>query len=275
KLEDNQMVISNGMNFRKEHIELLKGLKIGIQLSLFATDVSARMDVMKGSLSQNQRAIDTLDLFESQGIEYGVTIVPYKKYLRNGVMEKIFSDLKGHHVKEFVMHKPGYTKLTPANIVEELNIPDQELLDFGAMIWDKYQMNVRIEGVLPVEKNVSEFLRLSKSLEPLRNLGNKFKLFLCSPKAHSLIKLVLRKMEMQDYELKPVESHVFGGSVDCAGLLTVEDYVIAINEYLTGGGKKVDFIVMSKRSFDINKEDLKMVSVYKLEEIFNAKVLLV
>ncbi|MBF0595088.1 MAG: radical SAM protein [Candidatus Omnitrophica bacterium] len=274
KVQDKQVIISNGMNITQEHVRLIKKLKLGIQMSLNCCDIEARRAIMKGSYLQNKNAVEAVDLFEQHGISYEIAIVPYKKYLHNGVLEDVFRCLKGHHVKSFVVHKPGHTRFTPDAIAEELKIDDQELLDFGAMVRQKYQQRVSIDGYLSVERKMSEFFRIRSALARMPFCWSQPKLFLCSQRAEQFIRFVLKKAEIKNYRFRAVEPRVFGGSADCAGLLTVEDYRLSVQEYLKENPKP-DYMILSKKSFDINHEDLKMVSAYKLQEMFNIKVILV
>ena len=77
-------------------------------------------------------------------------------------------------------------------------------------------------------------------------------------------------MGVQKYEIRVVNSNVFGGNVKCAGLLLVEDYIKVIAEFLKKyRSKRPEYIFLPRNSFDKNMEDLSMESVVRIRDIYN------
>ena len=98
------------------------------------------------------------------------------------------------------------------------------------------------------------------------HLNSKSKLFLCSQAVENILPLALTKLGIPNYRIKTVKSRVFGGSIDCAGLLLVEDYIYAIKEFLgEKQNKKPEIVILSSAGFDNNNEDLRMTPVCKIE----------
>ena len=73
---------------------------------------------------------------------------------------------------------------------------------------------------------------------------------------------------------KAVQSRVFGGNVTCAGLLLVEDYVIAVQDHVADGGPPPEQVVVPRVSFDVNDEDLSMRPIGDLARETASSVLL-
>lgn len=276
KLSNNALIFTNGMNLTVEHIKIIKKLNLYLYLSLNSANITTRGKIMGGSYLKNKNAIDSVNMLDKYDVNYSVWIVPLQSTLNNGDLESTIRYLKNSKVESIVIHRPGYTKYTPSHIANELTIPDKELLDFILLMKQRYKVNLDIERLSAISKFRNIFYVLSELFKNAKHLNNKRKLFLCAETVKDILPLVLKKMEMQNYKIKVVKSKVFGGNVDCAGLLLVEDYICAIKEFLEQKqNKKPDIIILPRISFDINMEDLSMAPVRKIENRYELKLILV
>jgi len=274
KLAKESFVFTNGMvDISVEHLKCIKKLNIVFCLSLNSANVSMRKKIMGSSYSKNKNAIDSIERLEKYDLDYFLTMVPLRSILDNGDLENTFKFLKNSKVKEIWIHRPGYTKLTPEPIAKELSIDDKELFEFVSLMRERYKVNVSVSTLSPVEieKMLSRWLEVFFNKN--KDLIKKRKLFLCSECVKDIFPLVLEKLKMQHYEIKVVKSKVFGGNITSAGLLLVEDYICAIDEFLKQGKKrKPECLIISSLSFDINKEDIRMVSYKEIENRCGIKV---
>ena len=269
-------IFTNGMDLSVEHIKIIKKLNLYLYLSLNSADIITRRKIMGGSYFKNKNAIDSIYTLDKYDVNYHVWIVPLRSNLNNGDVESTIRYLKNSKVESIDIHRPGYTKYTPSHIAKELTIPDKELFEFILLMKKKHKVNIDIERLSAGSKFKDIFYRLRTLFKNTKNLHIKKKLFLCSKAVEDILPLVLIKMEMQNYKIKVVESKVFGGNVDCAGLLLVEDYICAIEEFLRQSqNRKPEVIILPRVSFDINMEDLSMTPVRKIQNRYKLKLILV
>lgn len=272
---DEVILFTNGMNLTLEHIKLIKKLNLFLCLSLNSANVEYRMKIMGGSYIENIKAINSLEILDRYGLKYSVWIVPTISALNNGDLENSIKYLKNYKCRTVKIHRPGYTKYTPLDIAKELTIPDQVLLDFILTMRKRYKINITFEVLFGLEK-IKIFLGAIRMLFNNTIYSKKRKLFLCSYGMKEIAPLILKTNRYDKYSIKVVKSNVFGGNVDCAGLLLVEDYVFAIDEFLRQNeDKKPEVLILPRRSFDINLEDLSMVSPRILETKYKAKLVLI
>lgn len=73
------------------------------------------------------------------------------------------------------------------------------------------------------------------------------------------------------YDVLKVSNRFFGGSIKCAGLLTVEDVIVAVREYLNER-RRPDLIVLPPAMFDYKGRDLLGRSINEIEKELNISV---
>lgn len=95
-------------------------------------------------------------------------------------------------------------------------------------------------------------------------------LICASSLAYSLLKEAVRFLS-KEWEVIRTENAFFGGSICCAGLLTVADYQAAIDEYLKQNAPP-EVIFLAARSFDRWGRDLLGQSYLLLEELYDIPV---
>lgn len=110
------------------------------------------------------------------------------------------------------------------------------------------------------------------SLTEIDNTVKKHKskkpLVITSELGYPIVKLGLEKFLIKDIELLKVKNRWFGGSIMCAGLLTVHDIIYEISEQ----NEKWDLIIVPSISFDIYGKDLSGHGFYEIEEKLGIKV---
>lgn len=276
KLSPHTPIFTNGMALSEKHIKIIKKLNLCLYLSLNTADITTRKNIMGGSCKNNRNAIDSIAILDKYNVDYHVWIIPLRNTLNTGNVENTIKYLKNSKMKTIVFHKPGYTKYTPSYITKELTIPEKELFDFALSMNKKYDVTIDIARLSVSERAMEILGKLHKLFNNSKHLNSKSKLFLCAETVKDILPLILTKMGIQNYKIQIVKSKVFGGNVDCAGLLLVEDYLCALKEFLEQKqNKKPEFLILPRVSFDINMEDLSMTSISKIENRYKIKLILV
>ncbi len=94
-------------------------------------------------------------------------------------------------------------------------------------------------------------------------------LLLTSELAYPVINMALRKFCGENVEALTVKNNYFGGSIKCAGLLTVDDFRVALEKYFYANpAPKPALIMLPGRAFDLRGRDIKGVFYGELQEIF-------
>jgi len=275
KLSPNAEIFTNGMNLTEAHVRAIKKLNLNLYISLNSADVEIRKKMMGGTLEKNKHAIEVTRLLDEYDVDYYAWIVPLKSTLENGDTEKTIRYLDKTRVKSIQIHRPGYTKLAPAHIAEDLTIPDKTLLEFSLSMREKYQVHINVVILSPQLKCQHIFNRLAALFRNVSDLPAKKKLFLCSKSVENELPLVLKSMKIENYDLHLVPSKVFGGNIDCSGLILVEDYLDAIEAFLVQEKNgEPEVLILPGGSFDINLEDLSMAPAQKIQDRFGIPFIL-
>jgi NifB/MoaA-like Fe-S oxidoreductase len=268
---------TNGMGLSKEHIKIMRKTGMELSLTLSSTNINTRKGMMGGSYLDNKMAIDSLEMLDKLGVKYHVVIIPLRSNLNSGDLENTYKVLSKHKLQYIAISRPGYTKLTPAHIAEELALSHEEMWEFLDMVEKKYKIKVLLPYI-PKPKMRYEYVTevLSDLFSSSKDLNRKRKLFLCAESVKDILPKVVKELGIQRYDIKPVESKVFGGNIECAGLLLVEDYIYAVEEYLRNTKKpRPEVMIMPRESFDINMEDISMTHAKKIIDRFKIKVVVV
>lgn len=98
-------------------------------------------------------------------------------------------------------------------------------------------------------------------------------LILASEGGAGLIKEGLVKKGLNELKdkIKAVKNMTFGGNIKAAGLLMVNDFTFALDEYLLEG-KKPKLLLLPSIAFDHRGKDLRGIDYLEIEEAFNIKV---
>lgn len=266
-------LFTNGTELNEEIIKTCKKLGLYLSVSLNSTNPEVRTDMMGGCYERNKKAIDSIAKLDKYDVNYCVWIVPLRSNLENGDLEQTIRDLRESKADNIFIHLPGYTKYTPSQMLKELIISQKELRQFVSDMRQKYKIKIFLEIPAIEECFINILLKLSRLFKKKKYLNKKKKLFLCAQSVENVFPLVLQKMQIQKYEIRSVKSTVFGGSVECAGLLLVEDYIKAIADFLEKEGhERPDYVFLPRNSFDVNKEDLSMNSVMSIKDKYNVKL---
>lgn len=272
---DKAIIFSNGLHLTEEMVRVVKELGLHVILSLQMLDSSRKGKVIGNTNSRNMKAFDALRLLNRLEVSHSVAIVPLMQNVINGDFKATIDFVAELGTGSVLIHRPGYTKYTPPQVVKELVIPSQFFFEVIKRHRQKYNTkfdfshNTRIGNAKRIGRAIIELLRREKELVNLR------KLFLYAESVEEVFPLVLKELPVGDYESQMVKSNVFGGNVQAAGLLLVEDYIAAIEQFLQRRpGYRPEAMILPRMTFDKNNEDLGMTPAKRLEERFGIKLYL-
>jgi len=268
------LVFTNGKILTEKHARLFKKFGLTPSLSLSSADYISQNIAARGNYFNRSAFGNSLSLLQKYKVDYSIWIVPSKTAFESGKLQKIINSLINWGVKTIIMHRPGYTRFTPKMVAEELSIADASLLDFVA----KNQKRGKADIVFEVPEIQELLLQLHfavRQLLKMKRIANKKKLFLCPVPIEKKLSLVLSTLKIENYKIQSVKAEVFGGNVDCAGLLLIKDYITAIDQFFNSHHAWVpEVMILPQRSFDINLEDLSMTPARTLEEKYTTPVIL-
>lgn len=258
------LVDTNGMHIREEHAKVLVGGWIrNVAIHLLNYD-------------QTEKALHFLDEYD---VRYYINIVPTQNIIDSGQVESWIQKLQSNNPKFITLSRPGYTKFTPPKLVKKMLMSDGELWFFAEKLQKMYpdipidvDLDLSTYGVAGAEilKSVQFFIKHYLEGE---NLVRSKVLFLTAKSVEAIFEGIIETCTpFKDYRVFPVENRTFGGSANAAGLLTVEDYIAAIEETLETGYRP-DFIVCSVDSFLYDNEDLRGVPPSAIEDKFKIPVI--
>ncbi|MBO8169251.1 MAG: DUF512 domain-containing protein [Thermoanaerobacteraceae bacterium] len=101
-------------------------------------------------------------------------------------------------------------------------------------------------------------------LDVLNNCRAARVLVLTSRFAYPMIQVAAEKVATAEVKVMPVQNRTFGGSIGCAGLLTVDDLLPVIKE----NHRRFDLITVPRMAFDQQGRDLLGNTIWDLEKAF-------
>lgn len=115
-----------------------------------------------------------------------------------------------------------------------------------------------------VIRDIEKAVQRHKSVNPL---------IITSKLGYGIIKLCMDSIASADYNVLPAENVFFGGTIMCAGLLTVDDIIQKVNEY-----KQInmpDLIIIPSIAFDIYGRDISGKHWSEIENIVEIKTVII
>ena len=171
---------------------------------------------------------------------------------------------------------PGYTRLTPEPIVEQLKINEEEYVKRIEELDKKFDLQLDMNSLFLKYITKDAFDRNYKRIESLvtsRTTPADRVLLLSSEKLYPVVKKVQQNLnEQYNAHLSSmfVENKFFGGNVNTGGLLTVDDYLECQDEI---NSREVDVILTTNAPYDIDGYDLKGIHKSTLEDKIDQPIL--
>jgi len=277
-LSHESRICTNVINLDEEKIKIVKRLNLPLSISLHALNSVFQKSIAGTSDKKDERvderAVEALNFLNKYNVDYRVTIVAMNSTLRSGALENTVKYLKSCKARDIKIAKPGYTKYTPPDIVKELDLDLKVLFEFVRGLKKRYEMDIDMYWSRSDALMVDDiFYALTNFFKTDPELKRKKILFLCSKNVANIMRNVLKILKVKNCAVEAVYSETFGGNIECAGLLLVDDYLCAIKNFLLKTPEfKPDVIVVPKASFPANLQDLKMVSIHEIEKQYGIPV---
>jgi hypothetical protein len=244
---------------------------IEITVSMHSTRPELWAAIFRKSEPDAVIAIKSLELIRKHRMELAGAIVPLPKICGWDDIEQTYANFSSYGAKKMTLYWPGYTERTLPEVIEDLRWPVEESLAFVDRLRARYNIPLssfpELRGSLniPVKEIMTNTLKGNKraACGPYGKV-----LWLASEAAYGRVKeLVEAAAESfpNQHRVCSVKNLTYGGNILVAGLLTVEDFIIA-GKVTLEAYPDTDLVLVPKRPFDNLYQDLVLEPAYKIAE---------
>jgi len=180
------------------------------------------------------------------------------------------SGVRAGDVVQTVGGLPALTRVQAFKMVLESDCPEMTVSRGGRIYVFNLKKKRGERSGLVMDYDLDPVL-IEKVGQVVRRHGVTEAVALTSELAAAVISLGLKRFLKDDAAVKvvPVKNRFFGGSIGAAGLLTVEDFRISLEEYfINNPGKKPGAVLLPNLAFDRRGRDLTGCSYLELEKYF-------
>ncbi len=205
-------------------------------------------------------AKEAFSLLKKYKIKTELAIVPVPSLVGYDDIESVFDFFSSKFEKgNVIVYSPGYTKYTKKEVLDRLRYDKKEMSSFIKKMRKKYSTKINWSSD-PVEKlNVSpDFLKsVFKNLK-----ANKIEsvIFFTSLAAQERMKKLIGEVvggEKIKINVIAVENKAYGGNIECAGLLMVNDIKLKVKELnLSNENIVVPDTFLDKYGYDLQGENI-------------------
>ena len=253
---------------------------ISITVSMHSTQPDLWARIFRKSQRAARQAIRSLELIKKYHFDLIGTIVPVPKICGWDDIELTYEYFVSHGAKSMILYWPGYTVRTPSETVKELEYPLEEFLDFADRMRTKHKIpfqafpDMKTSLDLPIKRIVANTLRGN-----LKNKGGPYRrvLWLTSEAAYSRLSSIIDENAPSFPNLHSivlVKNLTYGGNIICAGLLMVNDFIIAGKQAIERW-PDTELILVPGISFDTLLRDLQRTPAYRISDELNKSVWIV
>jgi len=282
--------VTNGSLITEDNIKVIKEInenskKSGAPSSHYMDhDPSEENHINLHITNYSQKMKKVLNLLDKYEIPYVITLIANRHEVDVGRVERWIKEIQKHEPINIEMQPASWTKYASQEVIDKMAMSRAEL-NYLVHIWQEKYPKHKIKFYMGL--NNSAYITLSlnvfmkKYAEYIQNSGTYHTeniLFLCSKAVEDIFESTIEIFKeaghkfVENYKVAPVENETFGGNVECAGLLLVDDYISTIEKTLINGYKP-DWIVTSSQSFEYGDLDLAGVSPIILSEKFEANMI--
>lgn len=234
----------------------------------------------------SQKMKKVLELLDKYEVPYFITLIANRREVDVGRVERWIKEIQKHEPIYIEMQLASWTKYASQEVIDKMAMSRAEL-NYLVEGWRekypkhkiKFWMGLDNSAYITLSLNVFmkkyyEYIQKTNS----RTYHTENVLFLCSKAVEDIFKPTIEIFKgaghdfIKNYKVVPVENETFGGNVECAGLLLVDDYISTIEKTLTNDYKP-DWIVTSSQSFTYGNVDLAGVSPTILSEKFDTNMI--
>lgn len=256
--------------------ELSRYNPVSIGVSLHSTRPDLWAHIFGRSEADAQNVLQAIRLLAEYHCALWGAIVPLPNLCGWNDIEQTISFMMAQGARRMVLHCPGYTRLTPRHVIDEIECPLPAFTDFACRI--RAARTIQIDDHpamqsalnLPLKTVVSQTLRgnLRNRCGPYRTV-----LWLVSQAAHRRIDAALQLISLTEntHVLHPVPNSAFGGNVIIGGLLTVDDFIAAGRAALAAH-PDTELILIPDAPFDAFGRDLLYQPVHMIAEALKKTV---
>jgi len=263
---------TNGSMLDEQFLKELSFFRpIEINVSLHSTRLEVLARLLQKSEKSARQAIASLEFMKKYNLDLMGTIVTMPKICGWDDIELTYSYFVQRGAKNMILYWPGYTICSPPEIVEQIECPMDEFMDFAERMRVKHKIplsalpDMKSQLLLPVKKIMAATLRgnLRTNCGPYREV-----LWLASKAAHSRLKKTIDENAgsfPNIHYVFPVKNRTYEGNIIVAGLLMVSDFIEAGKQALDLW-PNAELVLIPKTPFDNLYRDLQKTPAYKISD---------
>lgn len=251
---------TSGSRLTPEMIEKLSHYSpVRVTMSVPSVTMEYWTDLFKLKERHYHNAMNSFDLMRQHGIAYHVNMTPMPSYVGYDDIEKTIRFVSEKNVKNIFIYAPGYTKFTPADMIDKMKYDKQEMSDFLREM--SYRYGVVIEW--PLDPNSNIILNDAAIMNQIRQFvyeGVERSFWLSSTAAfhrvHDKIQKITRTTPHKAIVVE-VKNLNYEGNIECSGLWVVKDIERALENYNLHEERIVfpgNFL--DKYGFDLNGDNI-------------------
>lgn len=186
-------------------------------------------------------------------------------------IEQTYATLVGHGAKAMILWWPGYTRTASDKELEDVRCDLDEFVQFSESVREKYPVPVTVvpdmSGTLPA--SLLQVAEATTRGNPRNGLGMfREVVWLVSEAAEASIRSWLAEHAPalpNVHRVHPVPNETYGGNIIVAGLLMVDDFILAGKQALHQW-PDAELVLLPSEAFDGLNRDLKQAPVTRVAE---------
>jgi pyruvate-formate lyase-activating enzyme len=286
-------IVTNGSLITEDMIRVIKeidnnsikrGLPSSYQLATGTrneaqSDDYGGIDLHLTNYSQKmRRVLENLDKYE---VPYAIILIADRHEVDIGRIERWIKEMEKHNPIFIRMELASWTKYATSDIIAKMEMPRSEL-NFLVEGWREKYPKHEIKFWTGRDDAAHITLSLNWFMMNYRNYSKKENpntLFLCSEAVKDIFEPTIEIFQkrgyhfINNYNVISVKNETFGGNVECAGLLLVDDYIAAIEKAMANGMNKPDMFVTSGQSFEYDGVDLALIPPKVISDRFQTNIM--
>ncbi len=202
-------------------------------------------------------ATDAFQLIKEAGFQLEATIVPMPNMIGYDDIEKSVKFLS-NFTRYVIIYAPGFSRFVPDDLKKKMDTDYKELSYFFTKMRKAHNMNLDFisDPLKPLLFTPHQYM--------INTYNNNFRnpLWLFSEAAYERGSKIIQSYQdsvPNNHYFAPVKNETYGGNINVAGLLMVDDFDKAIEKTLKEAKKKnieIDLLILPIIAFDKFGEDL-------------------
>lgn len=238
-------------------------------LSINSCNPENWIKLMRGNLKQAQVAINSAKLLCEYNIPFRGSLVAMPEITGYDDIYQTILYASKYNCLSFIIWLPGYTKYTPENIKRQMKIDEDKIKSLISQARKDTGMEIELIPRILAGKDNERIKQIFKKY------SNGTNLFMSSEAAFSNINTNVKQYSGNSNEnyVVAVPNKTYGGNIQVAGLLMVDDFVEAAKLFISKNPTvKLTRAFIPHEPFDTLGRDLMFNHLNKIEDVLGCPV---